>query len=188
MYASSLYLTPEMLGKIHLTPTSATIFDKHIPIKKDLNYSAYGVVDMESYLEGDILAKVDRATMQVALEGREPFLDHKIIEFAMALPDNMKLRDGQTKWILRQILYKYVPKALIERPKMGFGIPLDKWLSTFLKPELLALSDDKPFLEAFALSATEIKLVIDQYLSGKGQSPYFVWYLYVLHQWFLRWV
>lgn len=188
LYASSLYLTPEMLQKIHLKPSSATIFDKNIPIKDNLNYSAYGVVDIESYLEGDILAKVDRATMQVALEGREPFLDHKIIEFAMGLPDAMKLRNGQTKWILRQILYKYVPKELIERPKMGFGIPLDKWLSTLLKQELINLSTDTAFLETFALSKPYTKQVIDDYLKGQGQSPYFVWYLYVLHQWYLRWM
>ena len=86
------------------------------------------LIDSLTYLPDDILCKVDRAAMGVSLETRAPFLDHRLADFAWQLPMKYKIRDGQNKWILRQILYKYIPKDLFERPKMGFGILLDSWL------------------------------------------------------------
>jgi asparagine synthase (glutamine-hydrolysing) len=190
LYAATLFITPQNLKRLHLFNESNAIevFDKNIEIIDRLKYAAFGVADIESYLEGDILAKVDRATMQNALEGREPFLDHKIIEFAMSLPDNMKMRKGETKWILRQILYKYVPKEMMERPKMGFGIPLDKWLSTILKEKLINLKNDENFANILLLDKSELGNLIDKYLAKKSQSTYLIWYLYCLHQWYLKWI
>lgn len=187
LYSSTLFINTDDLNKLHTGDNDVFIFDKNMPLKDGLNYAAYGVADIESYLEGDILAKVDRATMRVALEGREPFLDHKIIEFAMSLPDNLKLRNGETKWILRQILYKYVPKELIERPKMGFGIPLDTWLQTLLKNDLHKVYEDRDFINVFAFNQEEIKRLIIQYLDKKGFSTHLIWYLYCLHQWYKTW-
>ena len=95
-------------------------------------------MDYINYLPNDILTKVDRATMSVSLEGREPLLDHRIIEFVASLPDTYKLNEGQSKRIYKDIVHKYIPKELMDRPKSGFGIPILKWL----KKELRYLLED----------------------------------------------
>jgi len=87
--------------------------------------------------------------MSVALEGREPLLDHKVIEFGLSLPDQLKMYKGQSKWILRQVLYKYVPSSLIDRPKQGFGIPVKEWLQHNYSDTLNAMAADKNLQIAF---------------------------------------
>ncbi|GAB3508426.1 asparagine synthetase B family protein [Emticicia fontis] len=186
LYNSTSYMTPKELKEIH--PLVEPIFNKDIALFNQRSYSSFGIVDIESYLEGDILTKIDRATMQIALEGREPFLDHKIIEFALGIPNHLKLRDGKGKWILRQILYKYLPKELIDRPKQGFAIPLDKWISTLLMKELLDLTNDKDFFELFSLNQSAITAIIKNYAIGKYQKPSFIWYIYILNQWYKHWL
>jgi asparagine synthase (glutamine-hydrolysing) len=185
---ASLYMLPTALQKLHHAPVEA-IASSDFQAQKAALYSLFGVIDLETYLPGDIMTKVDRATMQVALEGREPFLDHQLIEFALALPDHLKIRDGKTKWILRQILYKYVPPALIERPKMGFAIPVQDWLKTHLREDLETLAQDQNFAEIFALNQPELQKIIRGFLAPQTkQSPHFVWFLYVLWAWYKRWM
>jgi asparagine synthase (glutamine-hydrolysing) len=148
-----------------------------------------GLCDMRTYLEGDIMTKVDRATMHCALEGREPFLDHKLVELALALDDQQKIKKGSTKDILRQILYKYVPQELIDRPKQGFAVPIEKWLRGVLSQELKALSQDKHFFAALPLQSAAVGTLIEQFLSQKKWvNPHLIWFIYVLWQWQRRWL
>lgn len=157
--------------------------------KKDLMYSLLGAMDITTYLEGDILAKVDRATMQNSLEGREPFLDQHIIEFALNLPDDIKIRNGETKWILRQILSKHIPRAMWERPKQGFAVPTKKWLNSLLYDELDNIYQDTRFVECFRFNAIPLKNIILSFKNnaGKQENPYLVWFLYCLYGWYKRW-
>jgi asparagine synthase (glutamine-hydrolysing) len=142
--------------------------------------------DTLSYLPDDILVKVDRAAMAVSLETRVPFLDHKVFEHAWRLPMQIKLKDGKSKWCLRQILYKYVPEALIERPKMGFSVPLDTWLRGPLQcwAEDL-LSEDRLTRDGFF----NVKCVRDmwqQHLSGKHNWQYQLWNILMFQAWHQR--
>jgi asparagine synthase (glutamine-hydrolysing) len=126
--------------------------------------------------------------MQLALEGREPMLDHKLVEFALSLPDNMKIKGNSTKYLLRQVLYRYVPKELIERPKQGFSIPIQQWLLGRLRPDLEKMAADKIFAERFGLNQSELQKIIKGFLSQKKFiNPHFIWFLYVLYRWNERW-
>ncbi len=179
---SSVYLPEEQARK--LTPHFVPRYRTDLRPAPGHLLAYLGVADIQTYLEGDIMAKVDRATMQVALEGREPFLDHRVIEYALSLPDHFKIRDGRTKYILRQILYRHVPQALIERPKQGFAIPMGDWLRGMLRPDLESLANDRIFLETFELNAPAVRRSVSDFLSEKRfVNPHFMWFLYALHAW-----
>lgn len=140
-------------------------------------------MDMCSYLPDDILCKVDRAAMAVSLETRIPFLDHRVVEFAWNLPMDLKIRDGQGKWILRQILYKYVPKELIERPKAGFGIPLGAWLRGPLKAWAQSLIEPTR-LEAEGYFYPEpIAKIWQEHLSGQRDWSGRLWTILMFQAW-----
>jgi asparagine synthase (glutamine-hydrolysing) len=136
----------------------------------------------------DILQKVDRATMSVSLEGREPFLDQHIIEWAARLPNEYKYHQGQKKYILRQIVHQYIPKEIMERPKMGFGIPIESWLQNELK-ELVQENLSEAALKKHGLfNSTEVKKLTDQLFNGRPENHLKVWYLLQFQMWYQRWI
>ncbi len=145
-------------------------------------------IDYKTYMLDDILTKVDRATMSVSLEGREPLLDYRIIEFAASLPSHYKYKNSSTKYILKEITHKYIPKKLMDRPKMGFGVPLIEWFKDELKEYFLIYLDEERLQKEGIFNAKEVVYLRDKYLNGEKVNVETLWSLLIFQMWYERWM
>lgn len=151
--------------------------------KTDCLEHAMMAMDAQTYMADGVLVKVDRAAMANSLETRTPMLDHRVVELAWTMPLEYKIRDGQGKWLLRQVLYKYVPKELIERPKAGFGIPLASWLRGPLMQWAENLLDEKRLIREGYFHPEPIRTMWLEHLSGKKNWQHHLWNVLMFQAW-----
>jgi asparagine synthase (glutamine-hydrolysing) len=145
-------------------------------------------LDLETYLQEDIMTKVDRASMAVSLESREPLLDHRLVEFAWRLPIEMRVSEGVTKRLLREALYKRVPKEMIERPKQGFAVPMGDWIRGPLRDWAEELLSEDRLKREGLLNPAPIRKVWAEHLSGKRNWHFYLWVVLMFQAWHEEWM
>jgi len=189
----------DIVSRIFMDNEIERIIDHHFTFPATF-FSDYGIIgkendlinsmlaiDYKTYLPGDIMTKVDRATMSVSLEGREPLLDHRIIELICRLPSNYKFSNDQSKRILKKIVHKYVPERLMNRPKKGFGIPIEYWFRDHLKPYFMTYLNKERLNRQGIFKGSSIEKIRDRYLEGQQQNVQKLWVLLMFQLWCEKW-
>jgi asparagine synthase (glutamine-hydrolysing) len=171
---------------INLLPTAHNSKELAADYYDPLSYMM--AVDYQTYMIDDILQKVDRATMSVSLEGREPFLDQDIIEWAAQLPSEYKYFKGQKKYILKEIVHQHIPKAIMERPKMGFGIPIAEWMNRELKDLVEEYLSTAALNEHGLFNIAEVQNLLRDFQGGRSEKHLKVWYLLMFQMWYRQWM
>jgi asparagine synthase (glutamine-hydrolysing) len=145
-------------------------------------------IDFKTYQLDDILTKVDRATMSVSLEGREPLLDYRLIEYIARLDPDLKINKGDKKYLLKQITHKYLPKELMDRPKMGFSVPIIEWFSNELKHYLEHYFNPSLLEKQGLFDVVRLTTMKTQYLAGGKHHIGKLWTILVFQMWYERWM
>jgi asparagine synthase (glutamine-hydrolysing) len=184
LYARLVYHWKDAFAIVRGAEPQRSVLDEHDQLSRIGSFvQRMMYLDTVTYLPDDILVKVDRATMAVSLEGRAPLLDSRVYEFAWRLPLHMKIRDGRGKWVLRQVLRRYVPDALFERPKMGFGVPLASWLRGPLRDWAESLLDAGRLEREGFLDPGPVRAKWDQHLRGEHDWQYYLWDVLMFQAW-----
>jgi len=179
---ASCWARPEAVALGATLPPTAFTDPARWPGQPD--YAAWMMaMDMRTYLPGDVLHKVDRASMAVALEARVPLIDHRVAEFALSLPPAMKLRQGRGKWLLRQVLYRHVPQQIFDRPKQGFGVPIDQWLRGPLRDWARGLLEPARLAREGFLDPAPVARALDEHLTGRANRQYQLWAVLMFQAW-----
>jgi asparagine synthase (glutamine-hydrolysing) len=144
--------------------------------------------DFNNYLPEDILTKVDRASMGVALESREPLLDHKIVEFAAKLPISYKYRNKNRKWIIKKILNRYIPESMLDRPKKGFSVPIHNWFKDDLKGLMIDYLSPERIKREGILNSEAVTDLKNGYFNNNGVSIRKLWFLLMFEMWHENWM
>jgi len=189
MLSLSQLFTDEQMQKMSLYEFKhlETYYD-NTELKNPTPLSFAMAMDYQTYLLDDILQKVDRASMAVSLESREPFLDHRIIDFAAQLPDDYKYRNGQKKWILKEIVHQYVPKEEMDRPKMGFAIPIESWLKNELRDQVEYYLSNNKIDETGLFDVSTIEKLKTAFFNGRKEYGVKIWYLLSFMMWYEKWM